>query len=204
VAVSVPEEVVSYECQYQGSTKKESAMARTAQEAAATGRASIEDHETILLASCELKCVPQTKHLENLSFMRFLLLPLLLILSFQAFGADPVLKFTLTKADGTPAAYEFFVPNDNTDQSLTMSQDEAVQRQHNAGVAALTWAKQFYGAHEIYLRSVELQNGPVPYYLAKFDGDLAGARQVFFAIVLTSGSILEPTETLQGTTSIRR
>jgi hypothetical protein len=136
--------------------------------------------------------------------MRFLLLPLVLILSIQAFGADLVLKFTLTKADGTPAAYEFLVPNDNTDQSLTMSQDEAVQRQHNAGVAALTWAKQFYGAHEIYLRSVELQNGPVPYYLAKFDGDLAGARQVFFAIVLTSGSILEPTETLQGTTSIRR
>src|SRR6267142_234266 len=134
--------------------------------------------------------------------MRFLLPLLLLTVSFQAFGADPVLKFTLTKAEGTPAAYEFFVPNDNTDQTLTMSHDEAVQRQHNAGVAALTWAKQFYGAHEIYLRSVELQNGPVSYYLAKFDGDLAGARQVFFAIVLTSGSILEPSETLQGTTSM--
>jgi len=136
--------------------------------------------------------------------MRFLLLPLLLIVSFRALGADPVLKFTLTKADGTPTAYEFFVPNDNTDQTLTMSHDEAVQQQHNAGVAALTWAKQFYGAHEIYLRSVELQNGPAPYYLAKFDGDLAGARQVFFAVVLTSGSILEPTETLQGTTIIRQ
>jgi hypothetical protein len=73
---------------------------------------------------------------------------------------------------------------------------KAVQRQHNAGVAALTWAKRFYGAHEIYLRSVELQEGPVPYYLAKFDGELAGARQVFFAIVLTSGSVLEPVRLL--------
>ena len=45
---------------------------------------------------------------------------------------------------------------------------------------------------------VELQEGPVPYYLAKFDGELAGARQVFFAIVLTSGSALEPVESLQG------
>src|SRR5271166_6618566 len=45
---------------------------------------------------------------------------------------------------------------------------------------------------------VELQEGPVPYYLAKFDGELAGARQVFFAIVLTSGSVLEPVERLQG------
>jgi hypothetical protein len=130
--------------------------------------------------------------------MRFLLLTMILLAAFRAFAADPVLKFTLTKADRTPAVYEFFVPNDNTDQSAIGSHDEAVQRQHNAGVAALAWAKQFYGAHEIYLRSVELQEGPVPYYLAKFDGDLAGARQVFFAIVLTSGSVLEPVERLQG------
>jgi hypothetical protein len=136
--------------------------------------------------------------------MRFFLLPFLLIASFQAFAADPVLKFTLTKADGTPAAYEFFVPDDGTDHSAPMTHDEAVQRQHNAGVAALTWAKQFYRAHDIYMRSVELQPGPVPYYLAKFDGDLAGTRQVFFAIVLTSGSVLEPTETLQGSSSTSR
>ena len=127
--------------------------------------------------------------------MRFFF-PLLLIAVFPAFAAEPVLKFTLTKADGTPAIYEFYIPNDNTDQGVTLARDEAVQRQHNAGVAALAWAKQFYGAHEIYLRSVELQEGPVPYYLAKFDGELAGARQVFFAIVLTSGSVLEPVRPL--------
>jgi hypothetical protein len=131
--------------------------------------------------------------------MRSLLLPLLLMAAVQAFAADPVLKFTLTKANGTPAAYEFFVPTDNTDQGVTLPREEEVQRQHNAGVAALSWAKQFYGAHEIYLRSVELKEGPVPYYLAKFDGLLAGARQVFFAVVLTSGSVLEPVDTLQGT-----
>jgi hypothetical protein len=126
--------------------------------------------------------------------MRCFFLPLLLIAAFPAFAAEPLLRFNLTKADGTPAIYEFYVPNDDTDQGVTLSRDEAVQRQHNAGVAALTWAKQFYGAHEIYLRSVQLQEGPVPYYLAKFDGELAGARQVFFAIVLTSGSVLEPIE----------
>jgi hypothetical protein len=131
--------------------------------------------------------------------MRFFFLPFLLVAAFCAFAAEPVLKFTLTKADGTPAVYEFLIPNDITDQSAVLSQDEAVQRQHNAGVAALAWAKQFYGAHEIYLRSVELQEGTVPYYLAKFDGELAGVRQVFFAIVLTSGSVLEPVESLQGT-----
>jgi hypothetical protein len=127
--------------------------------------------------------------------MRLVLLPLLLIGAFQLSAAEPVLKFNLTKADGTPAIYEFFVPSDETTQSADLSPDEAVQRQHNAGVAALTWAKQFYGAHQIYLRSVELQAGPAPYYMAKFDGDLAGARQVFFAIVLPSGSVLQPVET---------
>jgi hypothetical protein len=130
--------------------------------------------------------------------MRFFFLQLLLIAAFQAFAAEPVLKFTLTKANGTHAVYEFFVPGDGTDQGIPLSRDEAVQRQHNAGVAALSWAKQFYGAHEIYLRSVELQEGPTPYYLAKFDGELAGARQVFFAIVLTSGPVLEPVEMAQG------
>jgi hypothetical protein len=126
--------------------------------------------------------------------MRFFFLPLLLIVAFQTFAAEPVLKFALTKANGTRAIYEFLIPEDDANQGVPLSRDEAVQQQHNAGVAALTWAKQFYGAHEIFLRSVELQQGPIPYYLAKFDGELAGARQVFFAIVLTSGSVLEPAE----------
>ena len=86
--------------------------------------------------------------------MRFFSLPLLLIFAFPAFAGEAVLKFTLTKANGTPMTYEFLIPNDDTNQGVTLSQDEAVQQQHNAGVAALTWAKQFYGAHEIYLRSV--------------------------------------------------
>jgi hypothetical protein len=129
--------------------------------------------------------------------MRLFFLSLLLVAGFRLSAAEPVLKFTLTKADGTPAAYEFLVPSDDAPQTVTLSHEEAVQRQHNAGVAALSWAKQFYGAHEIYLRSVELQEGPSPYYLAKFDGELAGARQVFFAVVLPSGSVLQPVETSQ-------
>ena len=45
------------------------------------------------------------------------------------------------------------------------------------------------------MRSVELKDGPTPYYLAKFDGEVAGTRQVFFAIVLaTTHSILQPVE----------
>jgi hypothetical protein len=130
--------------------------------------------------------------------MRFIFISLLLVAALPALAAGPGLKFSLRKADGTPAAYEFLIPDDGTVQRPAMSRDQAVQRQHDAGAAALIWAKHFYGAREIYLRSVELQEEPVPYYLAKFDGELAGTRQVFFAIVLPSGSVLEPVETLLG------
>ncbi|MBV8173875.1 MAG: hypothetical protein JO151_04840 [Verrucomicrobia bacterium] len=130
--------------------------------------------------------------------MKPFLLPLLLISALPAFAAQPVLKFTLTKADGTPATYEFVLPAVATVPGPALSRDEAVQRQHDAGVTALTWAKQFYGAHEIFMRSVDLQEGPIPYYLAKFDGELAGSRQVFFAVVLASGSALEPIQVIPG------
>ena len=50
--------------------------------------------------------------------MRFFFLPLLLIVAFQAFAAEPVLKFTLTKANGTPAIYEFLIPDNDTNQGV--------------------------------------------------------------------------------------
>lgn len=132
--------------------------------------------------------------------MKFLpLLPLLLLTAFQVFAAEPVLKFTIMKADGTPATYEFLIPTEGTNQGVTASGDNAAAQQQNAGVAAMAWAKQFYGAHEVYLRSVELKEaGPVPYYLATFDGELAGARQVFFAVVLQSGAVVQPMELARG------
>jgi len=42
--------------------------------------------------------------------MRLFFISLLLVAGFEASAAEPVLKFTLTKANGTPAVYEFFVP----------------------------------------------------------------------------------------------
>jgi hypothetical protein len=132
--------------------------------------------------------------------MKFLLLiPLLLTTAFQLFAAEPVLKFTITKSDGTPATYEFLVPGEEPNQGAALAGDNVATRQQNAGVAALDWAKQFYGAHDVYLRSVQLKEmEPVPYYLAAFDGEVAGARQVFFAVVLTSGAVVQPVELAPG------
>jgi hypothetical protein len=127
-------------------------------------------------------------------YLRFFSVSFLLVTAFVSFADEPVLKFTLTKADGTHATYEFLLPDSAGTESSALPREEEIQRQHNAGVASLSWAKQFYAAHEIYLRSVELKDSPAPYYLAKFDGELSGARQVFFAVVLTTGSVLAPVE----------
>jgi hypothetical protein len=129
--------------------------------------------------------------------MRIFLLPLFLITAIHGFAAEAVLKFTITKPDGLHA-YQLFIPDAALADNRLPSSEEEVQQQHNAGVASLSWAKQFYGAREIYLRSVELKEAPVAYYLAKFDGEVAGARQVFFAVVLISGSVLEPIEVPPG------
>jgi hypothetical protein len=127
-------------------------------------------------------------------YLEYLFLTLFLSTPILSFADEPLLKFTLTKADGVHTTYEFLLPDSAMTDSGTLPREQEVQRQHNAGVASLSWAKQFYSAHEIYLRSVELKESPAPYYLAKFDGEVAGARQVFFAVVLTSGSVLQPVE----------
>ena len=64
--------------------------------------------------------------------------------------------------------------------------------QHNAGVAALTWAKQFYAAHDVYLKGVDLKQRPAPYFRANFQGQVGNHEQVFFAIVLPDATNVEP------------
>jgi hypothetical protein len=124
-----------------------------------------------------------------------LLVPLLLFAVHRLFAAEPVVIFTITKADGVPATYEILVPGEEINQGVTLAGDTAGARQQNAGVAALSWAKQFYGAHDVFLQSVQRrERGPVPYYLATFNGVIAGARQMFFAVVLDSGAIVQPTQ----------
>jgi hypothetical protein len=123
------------------------------------------------------------------------LVPLLFIAVFRLFAAEPAVTFTITKANGVPATYQILVPGEEINQGVTLAGDTAAARQQSAGVAALAWAKQFYGAHDVFLQSVKRkETGPVPYYLATFNGVIAGARQTFFAVVLDSGSIVQPNE----------
>jgi hypothetical protein len=119
------------------------------------------------------------------------ILTLVSLLSVEAIGQGmPMLNFNLTKADGTQVVYEFRVP----DNVIVSSFADTAEAQHRAGVTALTWAQSFYGAHDVFLQSVDFKASPVPHYVASFNGQIGTVRQAFFAVILGSGTPLEPAE----------
>ena len=102
----------------------------------------------------------------------------------------PILSFNMTKADGAQVVYEFRIP----DNVVFSSFADTAEAQHQAGVTALTWAQSFYGAHDVFLQSVDFKALPVPHYVASFNGQIGTIRQSFFAVILGSGTPLEPAE----------
>jgi hypothetical protein len=50
----------------------------------------------------------------------------------------------------------------------------------------------FYDATYVRPTSVQRINGPVPYYLVKMRGNIAGAVQTFYAAVLDDGNLVRP------------
>jgi hypothetical protein len=122
-------------------------------------------------------------------FISVLSLSLLLAIRSIAQSAS-MLNFNMEREDGTPVVYEFRVPDNIT---IATSGDTA-DAQHQAGVTALGWAKNFYHAREVYLRSVDFRYSPIPHYVASLDGQVGASRQAFFAVILGSGTVLEPVE----------
>ena len=111
----------------------------------------------------------------------------------MAYAAEPVLQFNMTGQSGAPVTYVFALP-DNYTAAQPPVEDLHGKLQHDAGVNALNWAKQFYGARDIFLTGVDLKESPAPYFIAKFNGQVNGQRQEFFAVVLVNGTVVEPTQ----------
>lgn len=105
-----------------------------------------------------------------------------------------ILSFPLRKADGTQAVYQFQVPASLSAEPF----EQSTAAQHAAGVAALSWAKNFYNAHDVFLTSVTFKADPIPHYLATFNGEIGGVRQEFYAVVLAGNSVLEPVRVVAG------
>ncbi len=129
--------------------------------------------------------------MRSLSRLPLLLACFLLAHAPAGFAAnEAILQFYLRKAGGQQVVYQFRTP-----ATLPAGDfEESVQAQHAAGVAALAWAKRFYDAREVFLRSVEFKALPTPHYLATFDGEVGRARQPFYAVVLGDSTVLEPVE----------
>ena len=51
----------------------------------------------------------------------------------------------------------------------------------------------FYNASSVRIDSVELRNGPVPYYRVRMTGQIGETRQTLYAAVLEDGRIIRPT-----------
>jgi hypothetical protein len=51
----------------------------------------------------------------------------------------------------------------------------------------------FYNASYVRPDSVELRNGPIPYYLVRMTGQIGNTRQTLYAAVLEDGRIIRPT-----------
>jgi hypothetical protein len=94
---------------------------------------------------------------------------------------------------GSPVTYVFALPDSYVAAQPPIS-DPNGDLQHRAGVNALQWAKPFYQARDVYLLGVELKQTPAPYFLAKFNGEIGGQRQAFYAVVLASGTVVQPAE----------
>ncbi len=108
-------------------------------------------------------------------------------------AGQPVLQFNMTSTGGAPVTYVFNLPDDYLAAQPPV-EDLHGKLQHQAGVAAITWAKDFYGARDVFLTGVDLKESPAPYFLAKFNGEVGGQRQEFYAVVLVSGTIVEPSQ----------
>jgi hypothetical protein len=111
----------------------------------------------------------------------------------MAYAGQPVLQFNMTTEAGAPATYVFALP-DNYTAAQPPIEDLHGKLQHQAGVNAMNWAKQFYGARDVFLTGVDLKEAPAPYFLAKFNGQVNGQRQEFFSVVLVDGTVVEPTQ----------
>jgi hypothetical protein len=125
--------------------------------------------------------------------MKRLILFCCLCWATMASAGEAVLQFNMTSQTGAPVTYVFALP-DNYTAVQPPVEDLHGKLQHEAGVNALTWAKQFYGARDIYLTGVDLKESPAPYFLAKFNGEVNGQRQEFFGVVLVNGTVVAPTQ----------
>lgn len=133
------------------------------------------------------------------------------------------LLFSVRQANGVDQHYQLVVPPDlqpaapvNPRAWVTPGAATNKISAKNATIVAVAWAGGlskrekggppnslmdvggspvggFYSASFVRPDSVELRNGPIPYYLVRMTGVIGNTRQTLYAAVLEDGRIIQPT-----------
>ena len=152
----------------------------------------------------------------------FNLIAYLIFLPVTAKTTDGLL-FSVRQPNGADQYYQLLVPPDlqpaaPVDRHTWVTPGAATNKisAKNATIAAVAWAGGlskrekggppnslvdvggspaggFYNASYVRPDSVELRNGPIPYYLVRMTGVIGNTRQTLYAAVLEDGRIIQPT-----------
>jgi len=152
----------------------------------------------------------------------FNLIAYFLFVPVTAKTTDGVL-FSVRQPNGVDQHYQLVVPPDlqpaapvNPRAWVTPGAATNKLSAKNATIAAVAWAGGlskrekggppnslmdvggspaggFYNASYVRPESVELRNGPIPYYLVRMTGVIGNTRQTLYAAVLEDGRIIQPT-----------
>jgi hypothetical protein len=122
--------------------------------------------------------------------MRWLLYVFTALLALR--GADAALVFQdrHTDSGGAPIVYSFETNSQETASPVDQTQATKV---------ATSWAAKYYKLPALSVVSVQTRSMPIRFWLIQLSAPIAGKRETFYAVVLPTGSIVEPTTVRRST-----
>jgi hypothetical protein len=112
--------------------------------------------------------------------------------SSEAMAPEGPQKFSVKAADGSVKNYSLEIPA--TLPSAKPGDSGTKVSQQAATLAALAWAPSFYGSKANAVDAATFETSPTSYYLVHMTGEIGGARQPFYAAVLSNGQLVRPSE----------
>jgi hypothetical protein len=116
--------------------------------------------------------------------LRWLLYVFVALLALRAADAALVFQDRHKDPGGTQIVYSFETNSQETASSVDQTQ---------ATKTATSWAAKYYKLPAPSVVSVQTRSMPIRFWLIQLSTPIAGKRETFYAVVLPSGSIVEPT-----------
>jgi hypothetical protein len=115
--------------------------------------------------------------------VRFSILSIIVMLATPAFAVE-LFRYRGAAKDG--GTLEYVVESDGTDGTKTVPKEKVAE-------IAVEFMSSFYHLQIGALETQELRTNPVPFWLVCFSDTVTGPlRQLWFAVVLPDGTVVEP------------